>query len=198
MAPPIRTRAVSPTVNLSYLEASISLLSLSIRGQKEWNPQSQKTNQMITWTAALSNSMKLWTMSCRVTLLKNVVHWEGNDKLLQYSCFENPMNSMKRKKIWHWNELPRSEGAYYATGEECRNSSRKSEETVPKWKQCRVVDVTGDGSKVQCCKDQHCIQIWNVRSMNQGKLQVVKEGDGKNKYQHFRNQWTKMNWNGQI
>ena len=124
---------------------------------------------------SLSNSMKLWTMSCRATLLENVVHWEGNDKLLQYSCFENPMNSMKRKKIWHWNELPRSEGAYYATGEECRNSSRKSEETVPKWKQCRVVDVTGDGSKVQRCKDQYCIQIWNVRSMNQGKLQVVKQ-----------------------
>ena len=45
----------------------------------------------------------------------------------------------------------------------------------PKQKQCSVVDVTGDGSKVQCCKEQYCIGTWNVRSMNQGKLEVVIE-----------------------
>ena len=56
-----------------------------------------------------------------------------------------------------------------------RNSSRKNEETEPKQKQCPVVDVTGDGSKVQCCKEQYGIGTWNVRSMNQGKLEVVRQ-----------------------
>ena len=67
------------------------------------------------------------------------------------------------------DELPKVIGAQYATGEEWRNNSRKSEETEPKWKQHPVVDVTGDGSKVWCHKEQYCIGTWNVRSMNQGK-----------------------------
>ena len=72
-------------------------------------------------------------------------------------------------------ELPRSVGTQYATGEEWRNNSRKQEETEPKRKWHPVVDVIGDGSKVQCCKEQYCIGTWNVRSMNQGKLEVVKQ-----------------------
>ena len=83
---------------------------------------------------------------------------EGNGKPLQYSCHENPMNSMKRQKdMTDKDELPRSVGAQYAIGEEWRNNSRKNEETEPKRKQCLAVDVTGDGSKVQCCKEQYCI-----------------------------------------
>ena len=66
--------------------------------------------------------------------------------------------------IWHTS-----------TGEEWRNSSRKNEEIEPKQKQYPVVDVTGDGSKVQCYKKHCCIETWNVRSMNQGKLEVVKQ-----------------------
>ena len=66
-------------------------------------------------------------------------------------------------------------GAHYATREEWRNNSRKNEETEPKRKQHPAVDVTGDGSKAQCCKEQYCIGTWNVRSMNQGKLEVVKQ-----------------------
>ena len=62
-----------------------------------------------------------------------------------------------------------------ATGEEWRNDSRKNDETGTKQKQYPVVDVTGDGSKVQWCKEQYCIGSWNVRSMNQGKLEVVKQ-----------------------
>ena len=65
--------------------------------------------------------------------------------------------------------------AQYATGEEWRNNSRKNEETGPKQKQHPVVDVTGDGSKVQCYTEQYCIGTFNVRSMNQGKLEVVKQ-----------------------
>ena len=72
-------------------------------------------------------------------------------------------------------ELPRSVDAQHATGEEWRNNSRKNEETDPKQKQLPVVDVTDDGSKVQCCKEQYCIGIWHVRSTNQGKLEVVKQ-----------------------
>ena len=66
-------------------------------------------------------------------------------------------------------------------------NSRKNEGMEPKQKEYPVVNGNGDGSKVQRCKEQYCIGIWNVRSMNQGKLHVVK---------HFRDQRTKMDWNG--
>ena len=74
---------------------------------------------------------------------------EGNGKPLQYSCFENPMNSMKRQidRILK-EELPRSVGAQYAIGDQWRNNSRKNEEMEPKQKQHPVVDVTGDASMV--------------------------------------------------
>ena len=73
---------------------------------------------------------------------------EGNGKTLQYSCLENPMNCMKRRKdMTLEDKLPRLVGAQYATGEEWRNNSRKNEETEPKQKQCPVVDVTSDGGK---------------------------------------------------
>ena len=78
---------------------------------------------------------------------------EGNGKPLQYSCLENPVNSMKRQKdMILKDELPRSVGAQYATGEEWRNNLRKNEEREreSKQKQCPVVDVTGDGSKDRC------------------------------------------------
>ena len=98
---------------------------------------------------------------------------EGNGKPLQYSCLENPMNSMKRQKDRTLkDELPRSVGAQYATGDQWRSNSNKNE-MEPKQKQHPVGDVTGDGSKVLCCKEQYCIGTWNVRSMNQGKLEVV-------------------------
>ena len=73
------------------------------------------------------------------------------------------------------DELPRSVHAQYATGDQWRNNSRKNEEKEPKEKQHPVVDVTGDESKVWCCKEQYCIRTWNVSSMNQGKLEVVKQ-----------------------
>ena len=101
---------------------------------------------------------------------------EGNGKPLQYSCLENPMNSMKRQKDRILkDELCRLVGAQDTMGDQWRNNSRKNEETEPKQKQHSVVDLTGDGSKIQCCKEQYCIGIWNVRSMNQGKLEGVKQ-----------------------
>ena len=85
------------------------------------------------------------------------------------------MNNIKiQKDRTLKGELPRSVGAEYATGYQWRNNSRKNKEMEPKQKQHPVVDMTGDGSKVQCCKEQYCIGTRNVKSMNQGKLEVVK------------------------
>ena len=67
------------------------------------------------------------------------------------------------------------QGAQYATGDQWRNNSRKNETQSQSKNKTSAVDVTGDGSKVRCCKEQHCIGTWNVRSMNQGKLQVIKQ-----------------------
>ena len=138
-------------------------------------------------------------MPCRATQDEQVMvessdkTWstgEGNGKPLQYSCHKNPMNNMKRQKDRALkDELPRSAGAHYATGDQWRNNSRKRKETEPKQKRNLVVDVTGDRSKVQCHEEPFCIGSCNVRSMNQGKLEVVKkEMDGKSENQHFRDQ----------
>ena len=86
------------------------------------------------------------------------------------------MNSMKRQNDRLLkDELHRSVGAQNATGDQWRNNSRKNEGMEPKQWQYPVVDVTGDRSKVQCYKEQYCIGTWNVRSMNQGRLEVVKQ-----------------------
>ena len=127
-------------------------------------------------------------MPCRATQDGQVVvessdkMWpirEGTGEPLQMSrnsCLENPMNSMKRQKDKTLkDELPRSLGAQYATGDQWRNNSRKNEETEPKQKQHPVVNVTSDGSKVRCCKEQYCTGTWNLRSVNQGKFYLVKQ-----------------------
>ena len=147
-------------------------------------PYSQKTSQSNhTRITALSNSMKPIhaygaTQDGWVIVERPDRMWstgEGNGKPLQHSCLENQMNSRKRQndRILK-EELPRSVGAQYATGVQWRNNSRKNNGMEPKQKQYPVVDVTGDRSKVQYCKEQYCIGTWNVRSMNQGKLEVVK------------------------
>ena len=81
------------------------------------------------------------------------------------------MKRQKDRTLKH--ELPRLVCAQYTMGDQWRNNSRKNEETEPNQKQQSVVNVTGDGSKVRCCKEQHCIGSWNVRSVNQDKLEVV-------------------------
>ena len=121
----------------------------------------------ITWTTVLSNSVKLWAMPCSVIQDGKIMvesydkKWctgEGNDKPLQYSCLENTINSMKKQKWGHWKiNSPRLVGAQNATGEQWRNNSRKNEEAEPKQKQHPAMDVTGDGSKFWCCKEQYCI-----------------------------------------
>ena len=148
-----RQDPVSPSVSLSHQEASISLLSFSIRRQTEWKPQSQKTNQTDHMNHSLSSSMKLWAMPCRANQDGRVMvessdkTWstgEENGKPLQYSCLENPMNSTKRQNDRTLkDELPRLVGAQYATGDQWRNNSRKNEETESKRKQHPVVDING-------------------------------------------------------
>ena len=92
----------------------------------------------------LESSDKMWSTA------------EGNGRPLQYSCIENPMNSMKKQKdMTLKDEFPRSVSSQYATGEEWRNSSRKNEEAGPKWKRCSAVDISAGDSKVRCCKEQY-------------------------------------------
>ena len=103
----------------------------------------------------------------------------GNGNPLQYSCLANLTDSMKRQKDMTLEDEPsRLESVQYATGEEWRvitNSSRKNEADGPKQKWCSMVNMSGGKSKVQCCKEQYCIGPWNARSMNQGKLDVIKQ-----------------------
>ena len=149
----------------------------SVGTKKNWN------SQYLSGGISLSNSMKLWAMPHRapqdgcVMVESSNKTWstgEGNGKPVQYSCLENTMNSMKRQKNRTLkDEVPRSVCAQYATGDQWRNNSRKNEGMEPKQKQYPAVDVSGDKSKVWCCKEQYCIGTWNVRSMNQGKLEVV-------------------------
>ena len=122
---------------------------------------------------------------------------EGNGKPLQCSCLENPMNSMKRQyDRTPKKELPRSLGAQYATGDQRRNNCRNSEGMEPKQKQYPVVGMTGDRSKIQCYKEQYCIGAWNVRSMNQGKLEVVKQEMARVNVDILGISKLKMEWNG--
>ena len=104
----------------------------------------------------------------------------GNGKLFQYSCHKNIMKSMKWQKDITPEDGPlRSVGVQYAIGEEWRaimNSSSKNKASGSKQKRRSVVDVSGGESKVGCCKEQYFIGTWNVRSMNQGKLEVLKLG----------------------
>ena len=96
---------------------------------------------------------------------------------------------MKRQKYRTLkDEHPRSVGAQYATGDQWRNNFRKNEEAEPKRKQHPVVDVTGDRSKVPCCKEQYCIGTWNDRSMNKSKLEVIKQEMARVNIDNFRNQ----------
>ena len=118
---------------------------------------------------------------------------EGNGKPLQYSCLENPTNSMKKQndRILK-EELLRSLGAQYATGDQWRNNSRKNERMEPKQKKYPVVDVTGDRSKIRCCKailhrNLEC-KVHESRQIGSGQTR-----DGKSECRQSKNQGTKMN-----
>ena len=115
--------------------------------------------------------------------------WQATSVFLPWEPHEQYEKAKERTLK---DELPRSVGAQYATGDQWRNNSRKNEEMEPKQKQQPFVDVTGDGSKVRCCKEQYCIGPWNVRYMNQANW----------KWSNRRwQEWTSTflesaNWNG--
>ena len=186
MALPIRTRPRFPH-SQSFPSGSSHkpLILIHQEGRQNKNHNHRKLTNLITWITALSDSIKLGGLPCRASQDRWVMMetsnktWstgEGNSKPLQYSCLENPMNNMKRQKDTTLKEeFTRLIGAQYATGEDWRNNTRKNEEMEPKWKQCTSVGVIGDGSKVRCYKEQYCIGTWHVRSMNKGKLKMVKQ-----------------------
>ena len=105
-----------------------------------------------------------------------MVHWRREWQATSIFLPWEPQEQYEKAKRYDTERwTPQSGGAQYATGEERRNYSKKNEESEPKQIQCPVVDVTGDGSKVWCCKEQYCIGTWNVRSINQGTLKVLKQ-----------------------
>ena len=110
------------------------------------------------------------------------------------------MNSMQMQKdMTLEDEPPRSKGVQFITREEWRtttHSSRKNGVAGPKWKWHSLVDVSGDERKIWCYKEQYCIGTWNVKSMNQGKLDMVKHEMARLNIDILGNQWTKMNRNG--
>ena len=156
-----------------------------IREQTDRNHNHRKLTNLITWTTALSNSMKLWAMPCRATQDGQVMvessdrmwstgerEWQATAVFLPWESHEQ-YEKTKRYDTEKWTpQVGWCQICYWRSVE---NNSRKNEEMKPKQKQHPVADVTGDGSKVQCCKEQYCIGTWNVRSMNQGKLEVVKQ-----------------------
>ena len=167
-------------------------------------------NQTFLWQRGLLNSMKLWAMPCRAIHDAQVMvegsdntrsTWEGNGKSLQFSCPENPMNSVKMQKdMTLEDESPRSEGVQYATGKEHRtttNRSRKNGVAGPKQKWHSVVAMCGGESKFWCCKEQCCIGTWNVRTISQG-IGRGQVGDDTSQHGHLTHQWTEMGGNGLI
>ena len=151
------------------------MLQEGIRGQTHWNHTHRKLVNLITQTTALSNSMKLshamWGHPRRVghggEVWQNVVHWRREWQTTSVFLPWEPHEQYERQndRILK-EELPRSVDPQYATGDQWRNNSGKNEGMEPKQKQYPVVDVTGDRSKLQCCKEQYCIGTWNVRFMN--------------------------------
>ena len=139
--PPIRKPAQASYTHPS--EGRQKKQNLQSNGLQNESHNHRKLTKMITRITAFCNSVKLWAMPCRATQEGRVIvessdkTWstgEGNSKPLQYSCPENPMNSIRRQKdMSQKDELPRSVGAQYATGEESKNNPRR----MKRWSQSK-------------------------------------------------------------
>ena len=124
----------------------------------------------------MSHAMHSGRMGHGEEFWQNVVHWRSDWQTALVFFLRTQWAVWRDKKIRHWKmNLPRSVGVQYATGEEHRNSCRKNEEAEPEQVRCPVVDVSGGESNVWCSKEQYCIGTWNVRSISQSKLDMVKQ-----------------------
>ena len=166
----------------SWVPKKLLLLNMLSRLVITFLPRSKRL--LILWLQSPSAAM--WSTG------------EGNGKPLQYSCLENPMTVRKGKMIGYWKRnspVGRCPICYWRSVEKLLHKEWRMD---PKQKQYPVVDVTGDGSKVRCCKEQYCIGTWNVRSMNQGKLEVVKQEMARVNVNILGISELKWNWNGWI
>ena len=174
MALPTRAKKgpILPTASPSNQTACQASYPYPSEGRQNENHNHRKLIKLITLITAFSISKKLWAMQCRVSqegramVVSSDKMWSTEKGMANHSSgSENPMNNMKVKRY--------DTERWTSQVGRCPNS-RKNEEMESKQKQHPFADVTGDGSKVRCCKEQYCIGTWNVRSMNQGKLEVVK------------------------
>ena len=158
---------------------------------------------------ALPNSMKIWAMPCHPRrtdhggqFWQNMGHWKENGKPLQYSCLEKSINSTKRQKYMTLkDELPRSVGAQYATGDQWIN---RTPGRMKRWRQSKnktqlwmwlVIEARSDAVKSNKAILHRKLECWVYESRQIGSGQI---GYGKSERQDFRHQWTKMDWNGWI
>ena len=168
-----------------------------LKGQAIWSHSPSEGRQIVKTT--ITENWAIWShgpQPCLIQLIyepccvgsrwtdhggefwQNVVHWRREWQTTSV-ILRTSSTVWKSKKIGHWKmNSPRSVGAQYVIGDQWRNNSRKNEGVEPKQKQHPVVDVTGDRSQVQCCKEQYFIVTWNIRLMNQGKLEVIKQEMG--------------------
>ena len=165
---------VSPSISLSHQEASSSLLFFSIQGQTDWKPQSQPYLSQGNYEPCCVGPPKTGGSWWRV-LTKPGPLEKGMAKNFSILALRTPWSLWKGKKIGYWKmDSP----GWLVPNMLLRITGEITPEWMKRWnhsKQYPVVDVTGDGSKVRCCKEQYCIGTWNVRSMNQRKLEVVKQ-----------------------
>ena len=146
-----------------------------------WSQNHGQLANLITWNTALSNSVQLshamWGHPGSVIMMEAMWSTEkGMAKHFSILALRSPWTVWEGRMMGVFKgELPMFIGSQYATGDQWRNNSRKNEEMEPKQNQQPVMDGTGDGRKAQCYKEQYCIGTRNVRSMNQGKLEGVKQ-----------------------
>ena len=170
--------------------------SFPVSQPPERKPLYGKLTKMITWITGLCNSVKLWAVLCRA--IQDRSWWRV---LTEHGPLEEGMANhssilvsrttwivQKGEKIWHWK----------VSSMLLEKSGERASERMKRLSQSGNNIESGGKNKVQCCKEQYCFGTWNVRSMNQGKLNVVKQMARMNKHRHFRNQWTKMDKNGQV
>ena len=148
------------------------------RGVKAWSPHWGLGDRVLASLSVITEGMeiKYWGVKSRFlnrgSLKKCGPLEKGMANHFSILALRTPWTVWKGKKIGYWKRNPQVGGCAYATGDQWRNNSRKNKGIEPKQKQHPVVDGTSDRSKVQCYKEQYCIGTWNVRSMNQGKLEV--------------------------